>query len=436
MTRASGLLTDPIFGDPTIRAHFDDQAIMQAMVRVEAALACVQAELGVLPEAAARAISALPGRAEIQSTELVAGVANNGVPVPALVEALRAQLAPEAADWLHYGVTSQDVVDTALCLCYGAAVHDLEASLGAVIDALERQSRAHSETLMLARTRGQLATPITFGLRVAQWAQPLIALESELGPLRQTALRVQLGGASGSRNVFGDVGPQVAKRLAKALNLSDSAPWHSDRSGIGRMASWLARLITATAKIGTDVALLARGEIAELRPAAGGSSSTMPHKSNPVKAEALQSLAPIAVACEAGLTASSTHAEERDGAPWSVEWTLMPTIFEAAGAALAHAETLVGGLQVNTAAMRARIDSTPEVKAEAAVFALAPGRGRIEASRIVADILASGRPLVEALSEHADIDWGKVLADEAYTRPAAETATQIFASRNADRGDG
>jgi len=429
MVHAPAFLTAPIFGNDAIRACLDDKAVAQAMVRVEVALASTQAAAGIVPQDAAQAISKLGASIDIQASDLAQGTATAGVPVPALLKVMRAELAPEFADWLHYGATSQDIIDTALCLCHRDVLDHLADTLGRNIDALEALSIMHRDTLMLGRTRGQLATPITFGLRVAQWAQPLIALEGELVQLRSAVLRVQLGGASGSRNTFGPAADDIAQGLANMLGLHNSAPWHTDRSGLGRLANWLGRLVEAGAKIGKDVGLSSRGEIGELRLTNGGGSSTMPHKSNPVTAEALQSLAVMALAYQAGISASAAHAEERDGVLWAAEWALLPMLCEVAGAAMAHTATLLAHLDVNTDTMRTRIDTMPEAKAEAIVFALAQDVGRVKAAKIVGQILTSGLPLIEALAAYPHVDWDTALSDSAFAEPAAQTAAHIFLAR-------
>lgn len=427
-------MTDAIFGNVTIRACLDDPALCSQMIRVEIALARAQAELGVIPAEAAGNIASRLSGASPDLDRLKTGVAEAGVPVPALVGALRAELRPEDADWLHYGATSQDIVDTAFCLCFGVALDHVETRLAQVIDTLYALANRHAETLMLARTRGQLATPITFGLRAAQWAQPLIALEAETPDVRSSSLRVQLGGASGSRSVFGDKGGDLAGLLARHLGLADSPPWHTDRSGLRRLANWLSRTTSATAKIGRDFALSARGEIGELRAAKGGGSSTMPHKSNPVTAEALQSLVAIGVACEAALAASGAHSEERDGALWPVEWVMMPLLFEATGAALDHAGKLLEGMQVEAETMNKRIDDFPEVRAEAAVFALAQKLGRVEASRLVAETLASGSDLTSLFELWPEADLEESLSDAAFAAPSAELVQRIFSQRRNSEG--
>ncbi|MEM9231633.1 MAG: lyase family protein [Pseudomonadota bacterium] len=422
-------MTNPIFGCGDIRAHLKPSALCTEMVKVELALVQAQAEHGVVPDAAAANIRNRLESAKVDLDVLRAGVASAGVPVPELVKSLRAQLDTKDADWLHYGATSQDIVDTAYCLCFKACLSHIEDDMVRLIDLLADLSLQHADTLMLARTRGQLATPITLGLRLAQWAQPLTSLEAESDAVRAVALRVQLGGASGSRNVFGGKGAEVSKSLAAQLGLEDSAPWHMDRSGFRRLANWLSRIVSATAKIGRDFSIASRGEIGELRPSEGGASSTMPHKSNPVVAEALQSIVPVATACEAALAASSAHAEERDGANWPVEWVMMPMLLEATGAALAHALNLLDQMVVNADAMKARIDTLPDVKAEAFVFALAQEIGRVEATRVVTEALGSKRPMSELFEQYPELDLNAATSDAAFATCAAETAARIFADR-------
>ncbi len=428
---APGYLTQPIFGDQGIAACFRDAAMTAAMLRVEAALATAQAQVGVIPQAAAKEIAARATTLDVPSPALAQGVAKSGVPVPALVAHLKQALSAQSADWVHFGATSQDIVDTASTLCFGAALDQIAPALAALIDSLAQQSATYCDTVFLARTRGQLATPITFGLRIAQWAQPLIALEAELPELRSRALRIQLGGASGSRAMLGAAGADIAAAMARELGISDSAPWHTDRSGIRALSGWLDRLVAALSKIGADLALSSRGEVAEAYGGAGGGSSTMPHKSNPVTAEALQSLACLAQACAAGLGASAVHAEERDGRMWAVEWLLMPQMFEGAGAALHHAQGLCDTLRVREDAMLDRIAAVPEVMAEAAVFALAPSIGRQQAEACVKQALASGAGLKAGLAaqDHAGVDWDQVLDPVACVPASAAVADQIFAAR-------
>ena len=428
---ASGALTRPIFGDPTIEACFSDASVARAMLRVEAALAKVQADLHLVPQDCAERIGEACATLQIEGATLARGVASAGVPVPALVGALRAALDKDAADWVHFGATSQDIVDTGLVLCYRDALDEIGRRLSHLIDAMSRHADDHRDTLMLARTRGQLATPITLALRMAQWARPLIACENTVEEMRAAALAVQFGGASGSQSAVAGHGPAIAAALADHLALTDTSPWHSDRTGLRRMSAWLADVIHALSKIGKDVALSSRGEIGELTAGAAGGSSTMPHKSNPVTAEALQAVGLKAQSVHMGLQASAVHAEERDGVAWPLEWALLPELFALTGAALHHGEVLISDMAVNADTMRARIDATPEVMAEAAVFALSPSLGREAAVAAIKDAMAAEGGLKAALlaADHANIDWDSVLDPTAAIAPAAEVTGQIFSGR-------
>ncbi|MEM1237048.1 MAG: lyase family protein [Pseudomonadota bacterium] len=405
-------LTERIYNNTAIAECFSDTALVGSMVQVEAALARAQETVDMVPKGLGEAVAGV----KIAGDTLAEGIAQAGVPVPALLAEMRAALDPEAADWLHYGATSQDILDTAMVLRARDALDGLEAKLGDVIGALNDVATSNLGIPMLGRTRGQLATPISFALRVGSWASPLIALEAELPALRQSALRLQMGGSSGSLSTMAPHGAAICAAMAMELQLANTPPWHADRGPFLAMASWLTRLVTALAKMGRDVAISSRGEVAELRAGTGGGSSTMPHKSNPVTAEALQSAHPVAIACQNGLSSAAIHAEERDGASWAVEWKLLPELFEITGSALAHAQTLAETMAPNAAAMRARIDRTPDVMAEAAVFALAASMGRQAASAAVKEAMANGTSLSELSADIPDADMLADIADKAAIR--------------------
>ncbi len=425
------VLTAALFGDPQIEALFSDADLVAAMVQVEAALAQVQADLGLIGPAAARELGQGDLAARLDLSVLAAGTGQAGVPVPALVAELRRLLSPEAAEGLHYGATSQDIVDTAMMLTLKRTLDVCEDRLARLLDRLRDQSDAHAATPMLARTRGQLATPITLGLRLANWAQPLIGLEAALPGLRTTALKVQFGGASGSQSAVAPFGAAISEGLAARLGLADAPPWHTDRSAISAVSSWLAQLVAGLAKIGADLALASRGEIGEMRAGTAGGSSTMPHKANPVTAEALQSLNLLSVGLQAGLSASLVQAEDRDGRAWPVEWVLLPQLCVATGAALRHAEGLIGSLQVDAPRMKARIEQTPAVMAEAVVFALAPHLGRSAANALVKDALQADKGFWAVLkaAEPERVDWAALRRLDTDLAAAEAVRQRVWAGR-------
>lgn len=432
-----GLLTSGLLGHPATERVFSDETLIGDLLAVEAALATAEARVGLVPAAAAEAIVAAVARTEATAQTLKAGTIAAGVPVPALVKALKAAVGPEHAAWVHFGATSQDIVDTAFVLAYARVLDAVEPRLSEVIDRLEVLAGAHAVAPMAGRTRSQLAAPITLGLRIAQWAQPLIALENDVAQVRRSVLKAQFGGAAGSRSAVGPHGAAIGAGLAEALGLAAAPPWHTDRSGPLRLAQWLGGLTGALGKMAGDLILSGRGEVAEIRAGSGGGSSTMPQKSNPVAAEAMVALARLAETYEAGLLRARVHAEERDGAMWLVEWALMPQICVAAAAALDHGLALLSAFEPDTTRMADRIAETPELLSEAAVFRLAERLGRAEAADLVKAALDDAAPFDAALAGRLPegIAAADILDPAPLIRDAMEVARSIFEGR-ARRGRG
>lgn len=386
-------LLGPLLGDAEAAAAFSDAAEIAAMVRVERALALAEAACGVIPAEAGAAIDA--GLAEVapDPAALAVGTASAGVPVPALVAALRKALPPEAGQWLHWGATSQDIVDTGLALRLAPLLDLLAARVAALSDTLGEAARLWAELPLAGRTRSQVAAPITFGLRVARWRQPLPGLGADLDRLRPRLLRVQLGGAVGSNSAIAPHGPAVIAALAAELGLAAAPAWHADRSGLGALAGWCAGLTGALGKMAGDLILMGRSESGEARAGAGGGSSTMPQKSNPVGAEAIGALARLVAALTAPMHLAALHAEERDGTAWTLEWLVLPQILVATAAALRHAQGLAETLAPDPGRMRAVLDlDGGAALAEAASFQLAAHMPRAEAQALVKRAVAERAP--------------------------------------------
>lgn len=399
-------LLAPLFADPGIAALFSDAAEVEAMIAVERALARVEGRLGVIPADAAAEIDRKLDGATVDAASLAAGTRSAGVPIPALVKELRAIVGGEAAGFVHWGATSQDIVDTALVARLGTALGLLEARLDRLIEILAGLAERHRATVMAARTRTQIAVPTTFGLRAAGWLVPLLRHRERLAEARPRILMIQFGGAGGTASAIGGDGLAVMEGLAAELGLTATPmPWHTQRDGLMELAGWLASLAASLGKIGTDVALLARSEVAEVRPGSGGGSSTMPQKANPVSAEMLVALARITAGNLGTFAQGAIHAEERDGAAWSVEWATLPAMVVAAGGGLVHAAELLETLVVDEAAMRARAGGA--TLAEAASFALSAHMSREAAQALVKKAAASDADLLTALAGLSDapIDW-------------------------------
>ena len=428
-------LTAPLFGDADVAGALSDAAFVAQMVRVEAALARACAEVGLIAPATGAALSERLAGLALSPDSLGAGMASAGVPVPALVAALQAACGADA-DGLHYGATSQDIVDTAHVLQWLAALDLLGARLSQLLDTLHAGSDAQAATLMAGRTRSQVATPITLGLRLATWAQPLITLERDLPALRAQIARVQFGGAAGSASAVGAQAQALTDALARELGLTTAPCWHMDRSAPQALGAWLVRLAAALAKMARDLIIAGRSEIAELRAGTGGGSSTMPQKSNPVAAEAVVTLATYTAALQPLLAQAAQAVEERDGAAWALEWLALPQMFVAVGAGLRHAQGLAGSLAADGAKMRAALDlGGGGVMAEAASFALGRHMPRAQAAQVIKRALATGKPLAQALAEEPATakleDWAQTLSPDSAI-PAAEAMRQrIWATRYA-----
>ena len=386
-------LLGPLLGDAEAAAAFSDAAEIAAMVRVERALALAEAACGVIPAEAGAAIDAGLRDVAPAPAALGPGTASAGVPVPALVAALRKALPPEAGQWLHWGATSQDIVDTGLALRLAPLLDLLAARVAALSDTLGEAARLWAELPLAGRTRSQVAAPITFGLRVARWRQPLSGLGADLDRLRPRLLRVQLGGAVGSNSAIAPHGPAVIAALAAELGLAAAPAWHADRSGLGALAGWCAGLTGALGKMAGDLILMGRSESGEARAGAGGGSSTMPQKSNPVGAEAIGALARLVAALTAPMHLAALHAEERDGTAWTLEWLVLPQILVATAAALRHAQGLAETLAPDPDRMRAVLDlDGGAALAEAASFQIAAHMPRAEAQALVKRAVAERAP--------------------------------------------
>ncbi|MGF1625336.1 MAG: 3-carboxy-cis,cis-muconate cycloisomerase [Alphaproteobacteria bacterium] len=424
-----------LLSDPELAPVFSDARLVAEMIAVERALARAEGRLGVIPSAHAAAIDAALDGLAVDPAALAAGTAADGVPVPALVRVLREAVGGEAAQWVHFGATSQDILDTATLRQLDAALTILAGRLDRVIAALAALADRHRATIMIGRTRGQQAAPTSFGLKAAGWLAPLLRHRRRLAELRPRALAAGLGGAVGTLAALGDRGLAVATAFAEEVGLPAAPmPWHSQRDGIAEVAAWAAFVSGSLGKLAQDVILLAQNEVGEVREGSGGGSSTMPNKSNPVRAEAVLALARTNAGLLGQIGQALVHAHERDGAAWAQEWLALPQIMVGAGAALAGTERLLAGLVVDEARMAANLEATRGlVLAEAATFALAAHMPRTEAQALVRsacdDVSVSGRPLVAILRDRisAPVDWDRLADPRAAIGEAEALVDRVLA---------
>jgi 3-carboxy-cis,cis-muconate cycloisomerase len=388
----------PLFVPDAVRQAVSGRAWVAAMLDAERALAAAEARAGVIPAEAAAAIATACDPARFDPEQI--GIAGRAVGNPAepLVRALREAVGGDAADFVHYGATSQDILDTAATLVARRALEPILDDLAAVASACAGFADAHRDTVLAGRTLLQQAVPTTFGLKSAGWLVGVVEARRPLVVLRDR-LPAQLGGAAGTLAALGDSGPEVLGHLADELGLAEPVlPWHALRTRIAEVGAALAIAAGACAKIALDVALLTQTEVAELAVADDGGSSTMPHKHNPVGAVLARACARHAAAHAGILTASLAVEHERAAGAWHAEWQALSGGLAAAGGAAASTRSTLDGLSVDPERMRRNL--AEEALSERAASLLAERVGRARAR----ELLTPGRPPREVLAEHLAAD--------------------------------
>jgi 3-carboxy-cis,cis-muconate cycloisomerase len=390
----------PIFAPAELRTAVDDRAWIAAMLEAEQALVAALAAAEVAPVGAVAAVAECC-RIELYDVDTIleqGGAAGN--PVEPLVRALRERVGPAAADWVHRGATSQDVLDSAAMLVASRASGIALDEAAHAAAACAGLAASHRGTLMAARTLLQQAVPTTFGLVAAGWLVGLLDATAWLQRVRG-GLAAQLGGAAGTLGVFGAEGPAVAALYARKLGLAEpTLPWQTNRVPVAELGGALAALAGACGKIGRDVTLLAQTEVGEVAEAPGGVSSTMPQKRNPISSVLAIANACRAVAAAGVLSGSLVQEHQRAAGAWHAEWGALTGVLLHAGGAAAAIRDALDGLEVFPDRMRANLEAGGAlVLAEQVSFALTEPLGRAEAQALVVELSALG-DLAEGL--HAD----------------------------------
>ena len=417
-----------LLGDDDCARLLSDASVLRAMLLVEGALARVQGELGLIPADAAAFIDRASREAQIDPAALASETARNGVPIPALLAAFRkAAEAPEPMQYLHWGATSQDIMDTAQALLLRRLFDIWDTRLTTTVTALAALARAHADLPMAARTYGQIATPTSFGAIAAGWGRPLQDRRASLPALRAEIQRVSLSGAAGTLSAMGDQGPAVRSALAKALGLNDPGhSWHSDRSGIASLAGWAASLATNLGKMGEDLLLLTQSGLGEVSLGAGGASSTMPQKQNPVAPSAMVALSRHVIGLAAMLQGAGLHRQQRDGAAWFTEWLTLPQLCTSLSRLIQLAADCAEKLAPIPDAMALQLNADHGViHAEALSFALASHLPRPEAQAVVKELCAEAKATGTLLRDLAqkrfpDLNWQTKVAAAGLGQAPAE----------------
>ncbi|MGH3076705.1 MAG: 3-carboxy-cis,cis-muconate cycloisomerase [Gaiellaceae bacterium] len=376
-----------IFVPRELREAVSDRAWLQGMLDAEHALARAGASVGLVPEAAAARIGEVC-RAELYDTARLAEDGRAvGNPAEPLVRELRTAVGDEAAEYVHLGATSQDIVDTAAMLVSRRAVALLLADLDRLADGCAELARAHRSTPIAARTLLQQAVPTTFGLKAAGWLVSVFEARRRLAAVRDERLAAQLGGAAGTLAAIGDKALEIVGLYAQDLELQDPVvPWHANRQRVAELGAALDAAAGAAAKIGRDITLLAQTEVGEVAESSDGGSSTLPQKRNPVRSTLAVACARLANAHAGVLLGELAHEHERAAGGWHAEWEALSGALAFTGGSAAAAADAVAGLEIDAERMRANLEASGGlVLAERISFALTPRLGRSEAHEVVAE---------------------------------------------------
>ncbi|MBV9609601.1 MAG: 3-carboxy-cis,cis-muconate cycloisomerase [Acidobacteria bacterium] len=436
-------LLEPLFRWEAVEAFFSDEARLQAMLDFESALVRAEARAGVIPPTAAAPISAKCKAELFDLDELARAAAKAGnvaIPLVKQLTKLVAERDTEAARYVHWGATSQDVIDTGLVLQLRSALRLMDGELAGLTDSIAKLVEQHRSTVTVARTWMQQALPTTLGLEMAGW---LDALDRDRLRLRESGARclvLQFGGAAGTLAALGSKGMRVAEALGAELQLPvPPLPWHSHRDRTAEICMTAGMCAGTLGKIARDISLAAQTEVGEMFEPAGegrGGSSTMPHKRNPVACAVVLSAAMRIPGLVSTMLSSMVQEQERGLGGWHAEWETLPEIVSLTAGALHHLSDAVGGLEINAEKMCENLERTNGlIFAEAVQMALASKIGRMQAHELLERasnrVVSETRHLRDVLKEDAIVR--QHLTDDELARLFEPTeylgATQAFLDR-------
>lgn len=407
-----------LFYQDDVTEIFSDQSLISYMIQAEVALAKAQAQVGVIPQSAADSIEAIAQKTALEQIDFDAlatatGLAGNiAIPFVKQLTAIVKQQDEDAARYVHWGATSQDILDTACILQCRDALQWVERSVQQNYQTALAQAQVYRDQVMIGRTWLQQALPITLGHKFARWASAFKRDLDRIQAMKARVLAVQLGGAVGSLASLLDQGSAVVEAFAQQLQLSaPSCTWHGERDRIVEIASVLGMIVGNTGKMARDWSLMMQTEIAEVfEPTAKGrgGSSTMPHKRNPVAAASVLAAANRVPVLMASLYQSMVQEHERSLGAWHAEWLALPEIFQLCAGALSRTLDILQGMEVNTENMQRNLECTQGlIMAEAVMMALAPKLGRLNAHHVVEaackTAVAEQKHLKDVIAELDDI---------------------------------
>src|SRR5918993_675379 len=401
-----------IFSTDAMRAVWSDENRTQKYLDIEAALARVQARLGIIPQEAADEIVKNCTIDKIDMAKLRQQTERIGYPVLGVVSQLNALCRDKLGEYCHWGATTQDITDTATVLQIREGLAIVERELAAISAALARHAKAHRLTPMIGRSNLQQAIPVTFGYKMAGLLSAIERHRERLTQLRERVLVGEFAGAAGTLASLESGAMETQAGLCAELGLKQPViAWHTIRDNIAEVGAFLGLVGGTLGKLSMDVKLMMQTEVGEVyEPFAHGrgSSSTMPQKRNPISSCYIHAAISVVRQHAAALMDAMVADHERSTGPWEIEWIVLPEAFCLMAGALKQARAIVEGLEVDAAAMRRNIDLTGGlVMSEAVMMGLGPYIGREYAHDLVYDLcreaVTAGRPLLDLLAEHDEI---------------------------------
>jgi 3-carboxy-cis,cis-muconate cycloisomerase len=412
----SGRLVESLATTPAMAALFSDESVLQAMLDFEIALARAEARHGLIPMKAADAIAGAARADKFDIAVLAEATFRAGTPAIPLVKMLTNQVRKadaEAARFVHWGATSQDVADTAMSLLLKRAEPILIADLLRLEKALADLSERHKQSVMLGRTLLQPAPPVTFGLKAAGWLASVCRGRRRLQKAFRVAAVLQFGGASGTLSSLGERGIPVAEALSVELGFGDAppTPWHTQRDELASLICVCGVLTGSLGKMARDVSLLMQSEVGEAAEPAGegrGGSSTMPNKRNPTACSLTLAAAHRVPGLVASFLSAMLQEHERGVGGWQAEWPIVAGVVESVGVAISSMAEVAVGLLVDAQQMRLNIENTKgAIFAERAMMLLGAKLGRDVAHKLVEAAVRKsvieGRHLAAVLAEIPEV---------------------------------
>ena len=377
-----------LYEDAPMATIWCEEASISAWLEVEGALAEAQAEFGLIPDAEAAMIKAACRVEHIDRARLWREARNVGYPILPLVRQISQRLPAGSNGRVHFGATTQDIMDTGIALQLRATCERLEQLLVSFGDALQQLVLVHGEQVMAGRTHGQHAVPTTLGAKMAVFLDEITHQLRGLRGAGRDLSCVSLYGAAGTSAALGDRAPEVRAALARRLGLANcEVPWHVSRGRIAHFGSTLATIAAVCARFAREVIDLSRTEIAELREQSGhhrGASSTMPQKANPISSESVVGFAITATSSATSLFRAVEAGHERSAGEWQIEWVALPTISVMTASAVALCVDIAVNLQVDPEAMEANLGADGGlIMSEAVMMRLAGVLGREKAHDVV-----------------------------------------------------